>query len=952
MSFSWRLIGFASAYWAGAELSYLLLEKAGNFSAFWPPAGIYLGMLLATPRRRWGAVVLAAVVPNLLADIVVHGQPVRHSAGFLLVNVGAPLAAAALLVRLCRPAFSFARLAHVMRWVLVSAFAGTPLGALGGAALVVNAHGGVFAQKWFLWWVGDLLGVLALTPFAYEWLGRQTLPQRTRLLEALVLLLSLSAATVFIFRLPDAHALPPVVLFFFLLWAALRFGAALVSATVTVLAVIALWLTGAGFGPYTIQALPHTRALMVQVMAATGALMFYILAAVMAERRAAESELQQSNARLDEQVNARTAELLTANERLRAGETSLQLALDASQAGTWAWDAAAGFSDWDERYQAQYGFDALAPRSFETWMSAVHPDDRPQLNERIAAMLAAPDDDVWRQEFRALHPTRGECWMLGLGRLERDANGRPLRLRGINLDITERKRAEQALRESEERFRNMADHAPVMVWVTEPDGNCTYLSQSWYEFTGQSPETGLSLGWLNAVHPDDREMAENIFAAANERREPFRLDYRLRRGDGAYRWAIDSAQPRFSAAGEFLGYIGSVIDITERKRMEEALREADRRKDEFLAMLAHELRNPLAPIRNAAQVLKLTGPANAEQQWTREVIERQTQHLTRLVDDLLDVSRITQGKITLQREPLEPATIIHRAVEASRPLIDARRHQLTVALPWAAAESPLVEGDLTRLVQVVSNLLNNAAKYTDEGGRIRLAVAQEDGEVVIRVRDNGLGLTADLAPRVFDLFTQADRSLDRSQGGLGIGLTLVKQLVEMHGGRVEAHSAGLNQGSEFIVRLPALRPAEGGARTEDGAVDPQSAFGNSHLRVLVIEDNVDSAQMMGFMLKLDGHETRLAYDGLTALGAARAFMPQVVVCDIGLPGMDGYEVARQLRAAPEFKQTRLIALSGYGRDEDRLRSKEAGFDYHLTKPVDPDALTALLDSLRPDARAA
>lgn len=383
----------------------------------------------------------------------------------------------------------------------------------------------------------------------------------------------------------------------------------------------------------------------------------------------------------------------------------------------------------------------------------------------------------------------------------------------------------------------------------------------------------------------------------------------------------------------------------------EALREADQRKDEFLAMLAHELRNPLAPIRNAAQVMKLAGPTQPDQQWACEVIERQTQHLTRLVDDLMDVSRITSGKVALRREPLELSTIINRVVETSRLLIDARRQHLTVTLPPELAEPTRVEGDLTRLTQVVSNLLNNAAKYTDEGGHIELTAAEENGEAVIRVRDDGIGMPVELLPHVFSLFTQADRSLDRSQGGLGIGLTLVRNIVEMHGGRVAARSEGPGRGSEFIVRLPALRIADSGLRIEEDSAIPQSTIGAPHLRVLVVEDNVDSAEMMAFMLKLGGHEVRMALDGPSSLEAACAFLPQVVLCDIGLPGMNGYEVAARLRQQPEFKQTRLIALTGYGQEEARHRSKEAGFDYHLVKPIEPDALDALLDSIRANERA-
>ena len=399
------------------------------------------------------------------------------------------------------------------------------------------------------------------------------------------------------------------------------------------------------------------------------------------------------------------------------------------------------------------------------------------------------------------------------------------------------------------------------------------------------------------------------------------------------------------SAKELLARVATHLGMAQvRKRAEQALREADRRKDEFLAMLAHELRNPLAPIRNAAQVLKLVGDGDAKQRWAREVIERQTQHLTRLVDDLLDVSRITQGKVKLAREPLDLSAVVQRAVEASRPLIDARRHHLTVVPP---PEPVRLAGDLTRLVQVVGNLLNNAAKYTDEGGHIRVEAAREGAEAVLRVRDDGMGIPPDLLPHVFDLFIQADRSLDRSQGGLGIGLTLVRQLVELHGGRVEARSAGFGQGSELTVRLPAASP--GAAEGVEAVAGESAQPAPRALKILLVEDNLDSAEMMTFLLTLGGHEVRTAHDGREALEAARAFLPQAVLCDIGLPGMNGYELAARLREQPDFRRTPLIALTGYGEEESRRRSREAGFDYHLVKPVEPAALDALLDSLLAEA---
>jgi signal transduction histidine kinase/DNA-binding response OmpR family regulator len=378
----------------------------------------------------------------------------------------------------------------------------------------------------------------------------------------------------------------------------------------------------------------------------------------------------------------------------------------------------------------------------------------------------------------------------------------------------------------------------------------------------------------------------------------------------------------------------------ENAHLYEDVQRADRQKNEFLSMLAHELRNPLAPIRNAVHVLRLQAPGDPQFGWARDVIDRQVKHLVRLVDDLLDISRITQGKIRLKLEPVEMGTVVAEALEASRPVIESRRHHLDVQL----AREPLwVNGDATRLAQVLTNLLNNAAKYTDEGGHIGLTVGPEDGSVVCRVTDTGMGIPAEMLSSVFNLFTQADRSLDRSQGGLGIGLTLVRRLVDLHGGTVQAFSEGPGRGSEFVVCLPALaREAPGAAGPGDG--EPAAAPGGG-CRVLVVDDNVDAADSLGMLLQLGGCEVRLAHNGPAALEAAEAFRPQVVVLDIGLPGMDGYEVARRLRGRPGQRDSLLVAVTGYGRDEDQARSREAGFDYHLVKPVDLAMLQAVFNSL-------
>jgi signal transduction histidine kinase/DNA-binding response OmpR family regulator len=371
-------------------------------------------------------------------------------------------------------------------------------------------------------------------------------------------------------------------------------------------------------------------------------------------------------------------------------------------------------------------------------------------------------------------------------------------------------------------------------------------------------------------------------------------------------------------------------------RLYRDIQESDRRKNEFLAMLAHELRNPLAPIRNACQILRLLGTDNLELATARDMIERQVQHLVRLVDDLLDISRITRGKIQLRAEPTQVANIMTRALEVSRPLMEERGQHLSVRGP---SEPLWIRADPVRLAQVLANLLNNAAKYTAEGGRICLSADRENGQAVFRVRDTGIGIPAEMLPCIFDLFTQVERSLDRSQGGLGIGLTLVKRLVELHGGTVEAASAGAGRGSEFTVRLPLLaEPPRNSAHLGNSQPDAQA----TPRRVLLVDDNPDAVDSLATLLRLQGHDVRLAHDGVVALKTAESFQPEVILLDIGLPGMDGYEVAERLRAEVKLDGALLAALTGYGQEDDRRRSRAAGIDVHLVKPVDLEALQAML----------
>ena len=523
-------------------------------------------------------------------------------------------------------------------------------------------------------------------------------------------------------------------------------------------------------------------------------------------------------------------------------------------------------------------------------------------------------------------------------------------------DITTRQRAEDTVRASEERFRSLVTATSQIVWTTAADGLAVEDSPTWRAFTGQTTQQWLGRGWLNAIHPDDWETTSAAWRQALASNSSYDIEYRLRRHDGAFRWTMARAVPVLDDAGVVREWVGMNTDISDRKQAEQALRdseerfrkiaadlsEADRRKDEFLATLAHELRNPLAPIRNGLQLIKLADGQTLQIEKAQSMMERQLTQMVRLVDDLMDVSRISLGKLELRRERLDVASILNSAVETSRPLIEQMGQSLIVTMPERAL---MIDADMTRMAQVFMNLLNNAAKYGNRGGKIGLKVERLGDFVVTTVSDTGIGIDADQLPKIFAMFTQLGGALDRSQGGLGIGLTLVKRLVEMHGGSVEAKSAGLGLGSQFIVRLPIMNdalPVPALGITDGAAVTKPS------LRILIVDDNRDGADSLSELLTLVGNDTRTAYDGQQGVDLAGEYRPDVILLDIGLPKLNGYEACRLIRKQLNGDAVMLIAVTGWGQDDDRQRSLEAGFDHHLVKPVDPQALMLMLAGI--DAR--
>ncbi|MFC0679850.1 PAS domain S-box protein [Lysobacter korlensis] len=509
------------------------------------------------------------------------------------------------------------------------------------------------------------------------------------------------------------------------------------------------------------------------------------------------------------------------------------------------------------------------------------------------------------------------------------------------MDITDQVRMQARLRESEIRFRTITDVMPQIAWSTRPDGQHDYYNRRWYDYTGMPEGTIGDEPWHELVHPDDRDEALDTWRTSVATGDPYEIKYRLRHRSGEYRWVLGRALPVRNHDGQIVRWMGTCTDIHEQVLAQKLLEDASRRKDEFLAMLAHELRNPLAPISTAASVLAATPDDPKRVRQLGDVIRRQVGHMTRMVDELLDVSRVTRGLARLDCDVVDLATVARSAIEQIGPLIDERKHQLITHLPDGEL---LVMGDRIRLVQVVSNLLNNAAKYTRSGGRIELELAVDDGCAVIEVSDNGSGIEPELLPQVFELFTQGARGPDRSLGGLGIGLALAKSIVELHGGSIVANSAGRGRGSEFKVLLPLaeLERAEPGT----GRMPSRRAV-DARLSTMVVDDNADAARTIALLLELQGHEVRVHHDATTALADSRAQPAQLYILDIGLPDMSGHELAQRLRQQPGAADAKLIAVTGYGRAEDRTLSEEAGFDLHLVKPVDAGQLLDAVATVGP-----
>jgi PAS domain S-box-containing protein len=580
------------------------------------------------------------------------------------------------------------------------------------------------------------------------------------------------------------------------------------------------------------------------------------------------------------------------------------------------------------------------------------PEDRergePEREMRQATQTGRGEDDRWH-----VRKDGTRFWCSGVLTPLHD-DGQVVGFAKIMRDLTERKLHEDARRESEERLRSLVTTVLDGIITIDQHGVIQSLNPAAEKVFGYRASEVVGQN-VRLLMPDPYRDEHDAFIANYLRTGQANIigvgrEVEGRRKDGST-FPMDLAVSEFRHQGRRF-FTGVVRDITDRRRAEAMLREraeqleaANRHKDTFLAMLGHEMRNPLAPIVTSLHVLRADSADDAIRQHALNMVERQVRHMTRLVDDLLEVSRIAQAKVDLKKEDVELSNVLGRAVETTRQLMESRRHHLSVSPP---DEPVWLEADPTRLEQVVTNLLNNAAKYTEPGGRVWLSAGREGDTAIIQVRDTGIGIAPTVLPRIFDLFTQAEQSLARSQGGLGLGLTLVRRLVELHGGTVEAFSQGPGRGSEFVVRLPVVSsqpvptPASPGHRRTPA----------SPLRVLIVDDNNDAADSMRMLLQISGHEVIVAHAGPTGFQQATAWRPDVVLLDIGLPGMDGYEVARRLRELPEMQNMVIVAMTGYGQETDRQKSQAAGINYHLVKPVDPQKLQDLLAVLVDQRRQA
>jgi PAS domain S-box-containing protein len=935
LSFVAGLLALGGAYFAAAKLGLALAFQAEQVTAVWPPTGIALAAVLLFGYRMWPGIMVGALLANLTAN-----ESVLTACGISAGNTLEALAGAWLLRKFIGFR-SLDRLKDVLGFVILAGGVSTMLSAsIGVTSLCL---GGIqpwaaYGSLWWLWWLGDAAGAVLVAPLILSWANQALLrPRRVSEAGALLGTLVLVSLVVFAGGVTAEISRHPLeyIIFPLIVWAALRFGQPGTTAVTFIASCIAIWGTVHGFGPFATGTM-HQNLILLQTFMAVVAVTALLLSAAISERQGTEEVLRRNEELARHQFEEMEALYRMAPVGLSLVDTSLR------------------YVRINQTLAVING--VPVEKTLGRTLHQVIPEIAPGIAP-IYRQVIETGEPVLGFEIHGSTPREpgGERdWVVSYYPLK----GIGSTVAGVGCivqDVTDRKRAEQALRQSEASLRHRLDEMntlleilPTGVWIGNSDCSKITGNPAAYEMMGlprginasvttDKPEmpSGLRI-FANGVEvrPEDAPMQQ----VARSGKALRNIEHELVFPDGTRKAVYASIAPLFHADGKVRGVIGSYADFSERKQAEQALKEADQRKNEFLATLAHELRNPLAPISNALHLLRLSGNNPELQAEARGIMERQLGQMVRLIDDLLDVSRITRNKLKLRKERIELATAIQSALEATQPLIERLAHRLTVMLP----PDPLyVHADPVRLAQVFTNLLNNAAKFTPRGGHIWFAADRQNANVLVSVRDTGIGIAGEHLPRLFALFSQVTPALERSQGGLGIGLSLVRGLVELHGGSVEARSEGLGRGSEFVVRLPVCSTAVQGPQKQEGEC---KLISSSCSRILVVEDNQDCAASLGRLLKQLGHDIRTALDGLEAVQIAETFQPQVVLLDIGLPKINGYDVARRIRQQPWGRNLLLIAMTGWGQEEDKRRAWEAGFDHHLVKPANLKTLLGLLET--------
>ena len=628
---------------------------------------------------------------------------------------------------------------------------------------------------------------------------------------------------------------------------------------------------------------------------------------------------------------------------LRASQDRLRRALDAAELGAWNADPATDTLRADDRFLAIF-HSSTDPLTYEQALATIHPDDRQRVIDAVAAACRLDDPTPYSEEYRVVHPDGTVHWVFVRGRATfADVAGgrRFVTFDGTALDVTDRKRQEQEIADSQRTLYAIVERCPFGIYIVDDAFRIASVNAGSQDkaFANVRPLIGRPLDDAMRVIWPEPVVSEiiDIFRRTLDTGEPYRSsDFVSPRADidetEGYEWELH----RVMLPNGRHGVVCYYYDSTRLRHAEWELREADRRKDEFLATLAHELRNPLAPIRNGLQIMKLAGGDVRAVEKSRGMMERQVGQMVHLIDDLMDLSRVSRGKIDLLKTRFALTLTVQDAVDTARSLIDERGHELLVDVPAYPID---VDADRTRLAQVFGNLLNNAAKYTERGGRIRIAVERQGSSAVVTVQDNGIGIPPDMLDKVFDMFAQVDYSLEKSRGGLGIGLNIVRKLVEMHHGSVVAESGGPGTGCRFVVRLPLAPTVTIDAEVDHGGASPGRP---ARRRILVVDDNLDAADSVATMLEMMGNETQVSRDGLEAVAMAEASRPDVILMDIGMPRLNGYDACRRIREMAWSRNTVIVALTGWGQEGDKLKSRDAGFDFHMVKPVDPGVLEKLL----------